>query len=126
PEEKIISFGRSLGCTFATYVATKNTPKHLILETPFYSLKSIVQSKFPILPSRLLLRFKFPTHQFIHEVNSPIHFFHGTDDFVVPYENGKALFDLAPNATLTTIFNGGHNDLADFELYWDEMGKLLR
>src|SRR5690554_6918936 len=38
PEDKIVVYGRSLGTTFATYVAAKNHPKQLLLEAPFYSL----------------------------------------------------------------------------------------
>lgn len=36
-EEEIVVYGRSLRTTFATYVASKNHPKQVILEAPFYS-----------------------------------------------------------------------------------------
>ena len=124
-ENEIIVYGRSIGCTFATYVAANAKAKKLILETPFYSLKSLVDRRFPLLPTSVLLRFKLPTHSFIKDVECPIVFIHGTEDEVVPYENGKLLFEQASNATLTTIKGGMHNDLSNFEEYWKEINKQL-
>lgn len=126
PEERISVYGRSLGCTFATYVAAQNNPKQLILETPFYSLKSLVDNRYPFLPSNGLLKFKFSTCDFIQEVNCPITFFHGDKDYVVPYESGKKLYEISSNANLIKITNGGHNDLSEYPKYWNEIKKLLQ
>jgi fermentation-respiration switch protein FrsA (DUF1100 family) len=124
-ENQISVYGRSLGCTFATYASANNSPKQLILETPFYSLQSIVSGRYPIFPNIGLLKYKFPTYEFINQVKCPITFFHGTDDFVVPYENGEKLFENSPNANLITIPSGGHNDLGEYPKYWNEIKKIL-
>ena len=42
PEGNIIVYGRSLGTAMAAYVASKNKPKKLILETPFYDFRKLV------------------------------------------------------------------------------------
>ena len=49
-EEKITVYGRSLGGTFATFVASQNSPKQLILEAPFYNLLDLSYRKFRLLP----------------------------------------------------------------------------
>ncbi len=49
-EDELILYGRSLGTTFATYIAAKNHPKQLILEAPFYSLDEVASERFPFFP----------------------------------------------------------------------------
>ena len=124
---QLIIYGRSLGTTFATYVASKNPSRNLVLETPFYSLVNEAQSRFPILPVKRLLHYKFPTYSYINTVNVPITIFHGTEDEVVQYEHGKNLFDhiTTPHKTFITIPNGGHNDLVNFKEYTALIDKVL-
>ena len=42
-EEDITVYGRSLGTGIATYLASKNNPKQLILETPYYSILDVAK-----------------------------------------------------------------------------------
>lgn len=95
-EDDITLYGRSLGTGIATYLASKNKPKQLILETPYYSIIDVAKSRFPIFPVEKLLKYKFPTYKFIQEVNFPITIFHGTEDMVVPYKSAKKLFEVSP------------------------------
>lgn len=127
-EEQIVVYGRSLGATFATYVASKNHPGKLILETPFYSLTELAKKLIPLVPVAYFLKYQFPTNKFIKSVECPIAIFHGTDDSVVPYKAGKKLSKLISKAQLTffTIPGGGHNDLNDFEVYQKEIQIVLK
>jgi pimeloyl-ACP methyl ester carboxylesterase len=123
--DSIVVYGRSLGCTFATYVASKRKPQQLILETPFYSLKSVVKNTYAIFPVNNLLKFKFPSHEFIPQVDCPITIIHGTDDDVVPIENARRLIKLNPRIEFVSIEHGEHNDLASFEEYWKVIREIL-
>ncbi len=58
-EDKIVVYGRSLGTTFATYVAAENHPQQLILEAPFYSLDEVARDRFPIYPGKLVFKIPF-------------------------------------------------------------------
>ena len=60
-ENKITLYGRSLGTGMATYVASKNSPKQLILETPYYSIIDVAASRFPMFPLEKFLKYKFPS-----------------------------------------------------------------
>lgn len=125
-EDRIILFGRSLGSAFASYLAGKNDPKMLILETPFYSLEEVANDLIPIYPTRYLLSYRFRNHQYLANTNLPIYIFHGNEDEIVPYSSGKRLHEsLEDQASLITIEGGHHNDLALFEDYWQEMKKVL-
>jgi hypothetical protein len=121
PEEQLLIYGRSLGTGIASQLSSKNQPQKLILETPFYSLLDVAQERFPFLPVSYLLRYRIPSHEFLKKVDCPIRIFHGTTDNVVPYASGEKLYDSISNGNkkMYTIPNGNHNNLSDFEIYWN-------
>ncbi|WP_246067770.1 alpha/beta hydrolase [Changchengzhania lutea] len=126
-ESDITLYGRSLGTGIATYVAGKNNPKQLILETPYYSILDVAKHRFPMLPIEKLLQYKFPSYKFIKDVECPITIFHGTDDGIVPYASGRKLFTAASlsKTTFVTIQNGDHNNLIEFDLYHTRINEIL-
>jgi len=126
-ESEITVYGRSLGTTFATYVSSKNKPKKLVLESPFYSIEEVAKSRFPVLPIRALLHYKFPTYKYINKVTCPITIYHGTKDKVIAYKQGKKLFEsIDSNAKqLISVPEGGHNNLVDFKEYLDTIEESL-
>jgi len=125
-ENDIILYGRSLGCTFATYIASNQNPKKLILEAPFYNLANTANSHYPFLPT-FLLKYKFPTNEFIPKVTCHVTIFHGTEDKVTPYNGGRKLFEAVAVATkeFVSIENATHHNLANFELYKNKIKALL-
>ncbi|WP_298900168.1 alpha/beta fold hydrolase [uncultured Psychroserpens sp.] len=125
-EDDIVIYGRSLGTGVATYLASKNKPKQLILETPYYSILDVAKHRFPIFPVSTLLKYKFPSNEFIVDVSCPITIFHGTDDAVVPYSSAEKLNTVAPSQTnFITIKGGGHNNLEDFDKYQIVIDEIL-
>ena len=129
PESKIILYGRSLGTGIATQLAAKNKPKMLLLETPYFNLSDVVNSYFPLIPYETILKYQFRTDLYIKQVDCPIHFFHGTKDAVVPYKSSlklAVLLNKKPSEILTTIPNGGHKNLAEFQSYHTALDSLLK
>ena len=126
-ENEITIYGRSLGTGIATNLASKNQPKQLIIETPYYSILDVAKHRFPIFPVEKLLKYKFPTKAFIVDVDCPITMFHGTDDGVVPYSSAEKLYAVAPKdrTQFFTIEGGGHNNLVDYEKYRTNITKIL-
>ncbi len=126
-EDQITIYGRSIGTGIAVALASKNHPCNLILETPYYDIKDVVESWLPHLPTNALLRFKIPSGKFIQNVTCDITIYHGTSDGVVPYKTGKRLFNSIPNVNkeLITIQEGSHNDLIEFDSYLDTIDKVL-
>ena len=126
-EKDITVYGRSLGTTFATYVAALNTPKQLILETPYYSITNVAQSRFWFLPTKYFLKYKFPTFKFINEVSCDILMLHGTKDKVIRINSAKKLREVAPDkqTTFITIQDGTHNNLIEYEEYHKAIKRIL-
>ncbi|MAM27490.1 MAG: alpha/beta hydrolase [Flavobacteriaceae bacterium] len=127
PQAKIIVFGRSLGTTFATYVASKNKPRKLVLESPFYSLERLAKERYPYLPVNSLLRYQFNTAQYIQSVDCLITIIHGTEDSVVPISSSELLYQIIPERkrNFVRIKNGKHNNLNTFQEYWLAIRKEL-
>lgn len=126
-DNDITLYGRSLGTGIAAYLASKNKPKQLILETPYYSMADVGKSRFPFLPVKTLLKYQFPTYKFLRDVSCDVTMFHGTDDSVIPYTSAEKLFREEPkeNITLITIDGANHNNLIDFNGYHEIINKLL-
>lgn len=127
-EDQITLYGRSLGTGMATYLASKHQPKQLILETPYHSILDVAKNRFPLLPVSALLKYKFPSYEYIPEVTCPITIFHGTEDSVVPYSSAEKLKAVSPSklTTFVTIEGGGHNDLIEYETYRKAVKALLK
>jgi pimeloyl-ACP methyl ester carboxylesterase len=123
---KIIIYGKSLGTCMATQLASIRDCRFLILETPCYSMTSLISRYLPIYPVNRMLHYHFPNNEYIKSVTAPVIIFHGTDDGVVPYSNAEKLKPLLkPHDEFITIENGSHNNLNDFPLFHQQLDSLL-
>lgn len=125
--EHIIIYGKSLGTGIASWLGAKRTCKRLILETPYYSMTSLVQHYLPVYPAGTLLRYKLPVYKYLSLVNAPVTIFHGTDDNVIPYSNAHRLTTVMHSKdSFITIENGGHNNLNDYPAFHNALDSLLQ
>ena len=126
-EDNIIIYGRSLGAGIASGLAAANHPQKLILESPFYSGVEIGKYRFPFLPVQWLSRYKFPTSEYVKKINCPIFIFHGTDDSVIPFAQGKRLYEAVPgkNKKIFAIEGGDHKYLYAFDSFARGIGQVL-
>lgn len=78
-EKKIVILGHSMGTGLTARLATKNHPKQLILQAPYYSVADWV---YYVLLSvdTTQIRSKLPTYQFFQQTTSPILLIHGDAD----------------------------------------------
>lgn len=127
-EGGITVYGRSLGTTFAAYVASRNNPKQLILETPYCSIEDVAKKRFPLIPVTQFINYHFPTYSFINNVTCNVTILHGTSDKVVPYASGQKLYQYASKVktAFITIKGAGHNNLIEFESFHLTMDSILR
>jgi len=126
-EKDITVYGRSLGTGIATYIASKNDSKQLILETPYYNIHDVASYRFPMFPVKYFAHYKLPNNEFIKNVICPISIIHGTDDRVVPFKSGKKLFavSLKDKTTFIKVKGGNHNNLIEFSDYHKLLKKIL-
>lgn len=127
--DRIIFFGRSLGAAVAVELATRERPHGLILESPFLSLRAMGKALFPFLPVNLLVGNRYDSLSRIREIRAPLLILHGDRDEVVPFGQGRALFEAAnePKA-FVRLPGAGHNDtyLLGGSAYLEAWARFLR
>ncbi len=122
-DSKIIIWGRSVGSGPATHLAHKYPVAGLFLESPFKSAFTVI-SRVPILPFD-----KFNNISMIDKINCPLLIMHGTDDRVISFPHGEALYATAhePKSKLW-VNSAGHNNLAMIAglNYWNTIKKWIK
>lgn len=110
--DPVLVWGRSLGASPATHVASRRDAEALLLETPFYSAVAVASERYPYVPVGLLMLDQFRSHEWISDVAEPVFIAHGTADVTVSVGNGRRLYADVPNPYDLWIEEGaGHSDL---------------
>ena len=113
--DKLILFGRSLGCAVAVEMATRYPTYPVILESPFTSVDAMSRRIRPrllsFLPTRMVVRSRFDSLAKIGSIRSPVMILHGSRDTTVPISMGRELFAAANEPKrFYTIQGASHND----------------
>jgi uncharacterized protein len=109
--DRIVYFGESLGAAVATDLATEHPPTGLVLRSPFISLAAVGREHYPFLPTRVLLRDRFPVAELIARVTAPTVVIYGTADSIVPASHSQTVAERAGGLVRTVVINGAdHND----------------
>ncbi|MGH7537297.1 MAG: alpha/beta hydrolase [Gemmatimonadales bacterium] len=107
---RVFVYGRSLGTTVATHVASTHPVAGLVLESPFTSARAMSRQHYALLPT-FILRLRLDNLAAIRQVRAPVLVFHGTADRLVPTEMGRQVAQAAPGAVEFVLLDGaGHND----------------
>lgn len=124
-EADIVLMGRSLGGAIAIQLAADDSPRGLIVESSFSSLRAVASEHFPKL-AWLVPKNKLNSAQAIAEIQCPLLQCHGDADRVISYESGRRLFAAAKNPKrFVTLAGIGHNDRPTRE-YYVAMADFLR
>ena len=108
---RIVCFGRSLGTAVALHVALKEPVGGLILESPLSSARAMARRMIPLLPVWLFIRSNFDNERRIRDLRVPLLVLHGDRDEIIPFEQGRAVFEAAAEPKeFYAIQGAGHND----------------
>jgi hypothetical protein len=95
--KRIISFGQSLGTAVAAHLASQLPVGAVILEAPFPSASSLARKVFWFLPGiEFLVHGQFNTAARLQHTGSPLLVVHCTQDPVIPFQFGEAVYNRAP------------------------------
>jgi pimeloyl-ACP methyl ester carboxylesterase len=124
-DDEIVVYGRSFGSGVAAYVASKRTPKMLILDSPYYTFRYQIGRFGGWMPLKFLLKYQIPTIKYLEESNCPAYVIHGDRDFIISYEQGVRLTKES-DAELITIKGGRHNNLPQIAQFQEELYRILK
>jgi pimeloyl-ACP methyl ester carboxylesterase len=125
-EQHILLYGRSIGSGFAAKIAAENSPRYLILDSPYYNFRKVVKRWLPILPLKYVLRYQLRTDLWLPHVRCHTYILHGTLDWLIPIRHSERLQKLNPSKiTLIRIQGGGHNNLNSFPEYHNFIRDIL-
>jgi len=109
PPDRIALYGRSLGAAVASHLAVDVHPPALIMESTFTSAPDMAAVMFPWLPGRLVCRFRYDNLERIGQVRCPVLIAHGGGDRMIPYAQGRRLYEAANRPKTFVELKGDHN-----------------
>jgi uncharacterized protein len=125
-ENQIVALGYSIGTGLASYIASTNNPRLLILQAPYYNLSDLMRHTYPIIPT-FLLKYNFQTNQYLKNCKMPVVVFHGNRDEVIYYGSSLRLkSEMKLGDRLITLNGQGHNSITDNQDYIAAIKKILK
>ena len=124
---RVIIFGRSLGSAVAAELALRRRAGALIIESGFTSVPDLGKKFYPHLPVRLMSRFHYETIRKVGRLGLPKLFIHSPADEIIPYEQGRRLFEAAAGPKEFLEIHGDHNEgfLLSGDTYINGLGKFI-
>jgi hypothetical protein len=127
PPDRIVLFGESLGSAVSLELALAHPAAALVLEAPFTSVPDMARATIfaPLAP---LVRTRYENLAKIGRLRMPLLVLQGDRDEVVPFAQGRRLFEAAPEPKRHYAIRGaGHNDtyIVGGEEYWRAIADFL-
>jgi fermentation-respiration switch protein FrsA (DUF1100 family) len=127
--ERIVLFGESLGAAVALQLALDTQgARALVLESPFASIPEMAREVYPFLPLWPLVRTRYDNVAKAPRLRVPLLVLHGDRDDIVPFAQGRRVFEAAPQPkSFHAIRGASHNDtyLVGGEEYWRTIRSFL-
>ncbi|KAG8236862.1 hypothetical protein J437_LFUL017227 [Ladona fulva] len=120
--EKIVLYGQSIGTVPTVDLASRYEVGGVILHSP---LMSGMRVAFPK-TKRTWCFDAFPSIDKVSKVTSPVLVIHGTEDEVIDFSHGLAIYERCPRAVEPLWVEGaGHNDVVFYTEYLKRLKQFL-
>lgn len=110
PAYKIIVYGESLGGAIATYIAQKHQVGGLILASTFTAITDRAAELYPFFPIRWISKFSYNSLERMPTIKTPILVIHSSEDRIVPFHHGQALYEAANQPKMFVKIQGDHSN----------------
>lgn len=123
-ESDIVIMGRSLGGAIAVQLAADESPRGLILESTFSSLREIGGYHFPLL-AWIVPKSKLNSVVKITDVHAPLLMSHGDRDRTIPLKFGKKIYSTANEPKTWFEDDGGTHNSPQSNEYYREFDRFI-
>jgi fermentation-respiration switch protein FrsA (DUF1100 family) len=106
----IVIFGRSLGGAVGAWLAAREQPAAVILESCFSSAEDMARRLYPFMPVKLITRLHYPVVEYAAGFRNPLLVVHSRDDEIIPFRMGQAIHAAAPGPKALLEIHGDHNN----------------
>jgi fermentation-respiration switch protein FrsA (DUF1100 family) len=108
---RLLIAGESLGGAVALELAVAHPPAGVLVQSTFTSVRDVAAVHYGAVP-RAVVPDAYPSARIVGDLRAPLLVVHGDRDEIVPVEQGRALYDAAPEPRRLRVLAGrGHNDL---------------
>ncbi len=107
--QKIVGYGESLGGAVIAELALRREFGSIIMESSFTSVADMAKTVAPFIPG-FVFKSRFDTLSKIKNIGYPKLILHSANDEIIPFEQGRRLFDNAEEPKEFIEMQGGHND----------------
>ncbi|XP_027012995.1 alpha/beta hydrolase domain-containing protein 17A [Tachysurus fulvidraco] len=120
--ENIILYGQSIGTVPTVDLASRYECAAVILHSP---LTSGMRVAFPDTKKTYCFD-AFPNIEKVSKISSPVLIIHGTEDEVIDFSHGLALYERCPKAVEPLWVEGaGHNDIELYSQYLERLRRFI-
>ncbi|XP_021459589.2 alpha/beta hydrolase domain-containing protein 17A isoform X1 [Oncorhynchus mykiss] len=120
--ENIILYGQSIGTVPTVDLASRYECAAVVLHSP---LTSGMRVAFPDTKKTYCFD-AFPNIEKVSKITSPVLIIHGTEDEVIDFSHGMALFERCPKAVEPLWVEGaGHNDIELYSQYLERLRRFI-
>ena len=109
PPDRTIYFGESLGTGVVAALQARRPPAGVVLRSPFTALVDVASHHYPWLPTRTLLRDRFPVLDHVIDSDVPLVVVYGDRDTVVPPSLSARVADESPSLVERVVLVADHN-----------------
>ncbi|KAI5095227.1 abhydrolase domain containing 17Aa, partial [Silurus meridionalis] len=120
--ENVILYGQSIGTVPTVDLASRYECAAVILHSP---LTSGMRVAFPDTKKTYCFD-AFPNIEKVSKITSPVLIIHGTEDEVIDFSHGLALYERCPKAVEPLWVEGaGHNDIELYSQYLERLRRFI-
>jgi len=115
PADQLVIYGWSLGAAVAVQLASQVEAGAVVLEGAPASVVDIGQQRYPFFPVRWIIRNPFNAIERVAAIRAPLLFLHSAEDTIIPFSEGRRLFDAAPQPKKFVEVRGGHIEASEMD-----------
>ena len=105
---RVVIYGWSLGSAVAVDLAANAAEAAVVLEGAPASVADVGAQQYPFFPVRLIMRNPFDSIRKVDRIHAPLLFLHSPEDAIIPYAEGRRLYEAARPPKRFVDVRGGH------------------